>query len=254
MLRLPAKRFPFFLPSSSSLLSCARLLHQEVLRPCAPTAAPPSAAANPPRNPFPAFPAANQPPLLRLNAAEMYVDVEHTDAGASTQWLAESGVLDLFLLLGPRPADLSRQFAALTGGTALPQLFSLGYHQCRWNYKDERGAWRRGWPLLGDMFSARDAQPCGSATRLMLPADMSGTSGAPPPAPPPPSLPPLQHSSLPPLLQTLPRWMEGLTPTTSLTMSSGWTLSTLMVSRSTCLFARVLATPCSDGLLGASAT
>lgn len=29
------------------------------------------------------------------------------------------------------------QFAGLTGGTALPQLFSLGYHQCRWNYKDE---------------------------------------------------------------------------------------------------------------------
>lgn len=23
------------------------------------------------------------------------------------------------------------------GTTALPQLFSIGYHQCRWNYKDE---------------------------------------------------------------------------------------------------------------------
>ena len=40
---------------------------------------------------------------------------------------------------GPPPADVSRQFAALTGGTALPQMFSLGYHQCRWNYKDEKG-------------------------------------------------------------------------------------------------------------------
>ncbi len=37
---------------------------------------------------------------------------------------------------------MSRQFAALTGGTALPQMFSLGYHQCRWNYKDEKGGWR----------------------------------------------------------------------------------------------------------------
>ena len=27
--------------------------------------------------------------------------------------------------------------ARVTGTTALPQLFSLGYHQCRWNYKDE---------------------------------------------------------------------------------------------------------------------
>ena len=30
-----------------------------------------------------------------------------------------------------------RQYAALTGPTALPQLFAIGYHQCRWNYRDE---------------------------------------------------------------------------------------------------------------------
>lgn len=67
------------------------------------------------------------------------MDVSQDDAGSSTHWFAESGVLDLFVLLGPRPAHVARQMAALTGGTALPQLFSLGYHQCRWNYKDEAG-------------------------------------------------------------------------------------------------------------------
>lgn len=30
----------------------------------------------------------------------MYVDVSKPAAGASTQWIAESGVLDLFLLVG----------------------------------------------------------------------------------------------------------------------------------------------------------
>lgn len=60
-------------------------------------------------------------------------------APSPPQWFAESGVLDLFFLLGPKPADVASQFAALTGGTALPQMFSLGYHQCRWNYKDEAG-------------------------------------------------------------------------------------------------------------------
>lgn len=75
--------------------------------------------------------------LFWLNAAEMYIDVETNEGGSTTQWVAESGVLDLFILLGPRPADLSRQMGTLTGGTALPQMFSLGYHQCRWNYKDE---------------------------------------------------------------------------------------------------------------------
>lgn len=30
-----------------------------------------------------------------------------------------------------------KQYASLTGTTAMPQYFSLGYHQCRWNYRDE---------------------------------------------------------------------------------------------------------------------
>lgn len=66
-----------------------------------------------------------------LNAAEMYIDVEKSQQGIDTQWMAESGVVDLFLLLGPTPAKLSQQYSALTGTTAMPQMFSIGYHQCR---------------------------------------------------------------------------------------------------------------------------
>ncbi len=74
-----------------------------------------------------------------LNSAEMYVDVAKgkDDQGVKTQWISESGVLDIFFMMGPTPVDVSSQYATVTGGTALPQLFSLGYHQCRWNYKDE---------------------------------------------------------------------------------------------------------------------
>jgi hypothetical protein len=32
-----------------------------------------------------------------------------------THWMAESGVIDAFVLLGPAPADVYRQYAALTG-------------------------------------------------------------------------------------------------------------------------------------------
>ncbi|XP_041132775.1 neutral alpha-glucosidase C isoform X2 [Polyodon spathula] len=52
-------------------------------------------------------------------------------------WMSESGVIDAFILLGPSPLDIFKQFAALTGSQALPPLFSLGYHQSRWNYEDE---------------------------------------------------------------------------------------------------------------------
>jgi alpha 1,3-glucosidase len=52
--------------------------------------------------------------------------------------MSESGIVDLFLLPGPNPAALYKQYSSLTGTQALPPMFALGYHQCRWNYKDER--------------------------------------------------------------------------------------------------------------------
>ena len=72
-----------------------------------------------------------------LNAAEMYVDVEHYTKGTSTHWYAESGIVDLFVFTGPTASDVMRQYAVAAGGTAMPPLWSLGYHQCRWNYRDE---------------------------------------------------------------------------------------------------------------------
>ncbi|XP_061467295.1 neutral alpha-glucosidase C isoform X2 [Rhineura floridana] len=53
------------------------------------------------------------------------------------RWMSESGIIDTFILMGPLPFDIFKQYAQLTGTQALPPLFSLGYHQCRWNYKDE---------------------------------------------------------------------------------------------------------------------
>uniref|UniRef100_A0A8D0G620 Glucosidase alpha, neutral C n=1 Tax=Sphenodon punctatus TaxID=8508 RepID=A0A8D0G620_SPHPU len=57
---------------------------------------------------------------------------------ADVRWMSESGIIDVFLLIGPRPFDIFKQFAQLTGTQAMPPLFSLGYHQCRWNYEDEQ--------------------------------------------------------------------------------------------------------------------
>jgi alpha 1,3-glucosidase len=82
-----------------------------------------------------------------LNAAETWIDVVkskstanplalgvkgHTDT--QTHWISESGLLDVFVFLGPTPQDLTRQYGELTGFTAMPQSFAIAYHQCRWNY------------------------------------------------------------------------------------------------------------------------
>ncbi|XP_065520845.1 neutral alpha-glucosidase AB isoform X2 [Lathamus discolor] len=83
--------------------------------------------------------------IFWLNAAETWVDISSNTAGkgggetpqTDVRWMSESGVIDVFLLLGPTPAAVMGQYTALTGTQALPPLFALGYHQSRWNYNDE---------------------------------------------------------------------------------------------------------------------
>ncbi|KAL7131943.1 hypothetical protein ABFS83_12G038900 [Erythranthe nasuta] len=84
-----------------------------------------------------------------LNAAEMQIDVFDPNNSneflklpsdqkrIDTLWMSEAGVVDAFFFVGPSPKDVVRQYTSVTGPTALPQLFSIAYHQCRWNYRDE---------------------------------------------------------------------------------------------------------------------
>ncbi|XP_058070690.1 probable glucan 1,3-alpha-glucosidase [Magnolia sinica] len=78
-----------------------------------------------------------------LNAAEMQIDVLGAgwDAGVQgridTLWMSEAGIVDAFFFVGPGPKDVVRQYASVTGTSAMPQHFATAYHQCRWNYRDE---------------------------------------------------------------------------------------------------------------------
>ncbi|KAM4624842.1 LOW QUALITY PROTEIN: neutral alpha-glucosidase C [Polymixia lowei] len=89
-----------------------------------------------------------------LNASETFVNVHYSPHDQQDErappvkrrrvppqtdvhWLSESGMIDCTVLLGPTPLQLFTQYAQLTGYQALPPLFALGYHQCRWNYDDE---------------------------------------------------------------------------------------------------------------------
>ncbi|ODM92921.1 Neutral alpha-glucosidase AB [Orchesella cincta] len=92
--------------------------------------------------------------VLWLNAAETWVDVGVSKGGlvdsivnlvggseenkeGRTRWMSESGIIDTFFFMGPKPADVIRQYGKLTGTTPLPQMWAIGSHQCRWNYNDE---------------------------------------------------------------------------------------------------------------------
>lgn len=93
------------------------------------------------------------------NAAEMWIDITNSvsDKGVmskiydmvtsssgdkqrpdvDTHWMAEAGLLDLFIFMGPTPKDVFRQYSLITGTTPLPPSFAIAYHQCRWNYNDQ---------------------------------------------------------------------------------------------------------------------
>ncbi|XP_023700696.2 neutral alpha-glucosidase AB-like isoform X1 [Paramormyrops kingsleyae] len=94
--------------------------------------------------------------IFWLNAAETWVDISANTAGKTlsgkvldhaqvpsdapqtdVRWFSESGIIDVFIMLGPKPSDVFTQYASLTGTQSFPPLSTLGYHQCRWNYNDQ---------------------------------------------------------------------------------------------------------------------
>ena len=85
--------------------------------------------------------------LLWLNAAETWIDIESSQGGLlsnlvsgdqaksrQTHWMSETGLIDVYFMTGPTVADVMSQNARLAGTTPLPPYYSIGYHQCRWNY------------------------------------------------------------------------------------------------------------------------
>ena len=47
---------------------------------------------------------------------------------------AVGGNLDYYFIYGPEVKDVVNEYTNLTGKTPLPQLWTLGYQQCRWSY------------------------------------------------------------------------------------------------------------------------
>ena len=79
--------------------------------------------------------AASTVAVFNAVGSETWIDISHpTDKSTETHWISESGILDIFILPGPKPENVFEQWAKLTGTSVLPAEWSLGYHQCRWNY------------------------------------------------------------------------------------------------------------------------
>lgn len=56
------------------------------------------------------------------------------EISTTTHWMSETGILDLFIFLGPSSKQIFSSFGSLVGTTIMPPYFSIAHHQCRWNY------------------------------------------------------------------------------------------------------------------------
>ena len=65
----------------------------------------------------------------------------HFDMGKENSkyyyFAAVDGNLDYYFIYGPEISEVVSEYTSLTGRTQLPQLWSLGYQQCRWSYAPE---------------------------------------------------------------------------------------------------------------------
>ncbi|DBB03399.1 TPA: hypothetical protein ACH3X3_010764 [Trebouxia sp. C0006] len=69
--------------------------------------------------------------ILMLNSNAMEVGVTED----TLSWRMTGGVIDVHVLMGPTPSQVLQQLTAIIGRPALPPLWSLGFHQCKWGYK-----------------------------------------------------------------------------------------------------------------------
>ena len=106
--------------------------------------------------------------MFWFNPSETFVDINDVKPEKhvykQSHWMSETGLVDLFLFSGVdmltaagatnhSPVTISSSthlstrkgldniyydYSLLTGFTAIPPIFALGYHQCRWNYRDEK--------------------------------------------------------------------------------------------------------------------
>ncbi len=81
-------------------------------------------------NPYPVF--------MNLAAEENIANLLDADEkqAPSLQIGAYDGTPDVYFILGQTPAEVTRKLQRLSGLTPLPPLWALGYHQCRFGYRD----------------------------------------------------------------------------------------------------------------------
>ncbi|KAF2725593.1 glycoside hydrolase family 31 protein [Polychaeton citri CBS 116435] len=71
------------------------------------------------------------------SSAGMDIKINTTESGEQyLEYNLMSGVLDLYFLAGPSPVDVAKQYSEVAGTPAMQPYWGLGFHQCRYGYRD----------------------------------------------------------------------------------------------------------------------
>ncbi|APY00977.1 glycoside hydrolase family 31 protein [Lacinutrix venerupis] len=71
------------------------------------------------------------------NTFKTYFDFAHERRNVTSFW-AQGGEMNYYFIYGPKMEDVVKNYTDLTGKPhALPPLWALGFHQCKWSYYPE---------------------------------------------------------------------------------------------------------------------
>lgn len=75
--------------------------------------------------------------VFLLNSNGMDIKINNTaEAGQYLEYNTVGGVFDFYFLAGPSPSAVARQYSEVVGLPAMMPYWGLGYHNCRYGYRD----------------------------------------------------------------------------------------------------------------------
>ncbi|KXJ90785.1 family 31 glycosyl hydrolase [Microdochium bolleyi] len=75
--------------------------------------------------------------VFLLNSNGMDIKINRTaEDGQYLEYNTLGGVIDLYFVSGPSPIEVTQQYAGIVGLPAMMPYWGLGFHQCRYGYRD----------------------------------------------------------------------------------------------------------------------